>query len=227
MNNPARLAAGGIAFVGNVDFLVSNLFYTFAPIHHLLHCYMNKNTKETLLYNDGTGTPVDVFLDPENDTAWLTRQQIAQLFDRDVKTIGKHINNALKEELSGLSTVANFATVQCEGNRQVERMIEHYNLDMIISVGYRVKSSRGIQFRKWVSRVLKEYLLKGYAVHRPVTKQELDEVKAELEKQIENLEVITDVQYNELYEALTKLLERKQVAETRRPIGFLRQRDNG
>jgi hypothetical protein len=133
----------------------------------------------------------------------------------------------LKEELFGLSTVANFATVQLEGSRQVERKIEHYNLDMVISVGYRVKSNRGIQFRKWASRVLKEYLLKGYAIHRPVTKQELDAVKAELEKQIENLEVITDVQYNELYEALTKLLERKQITENRRPIGFLRQRDNG
>ncbi|MDR2448841.1 MAG: virulence RhuM family protein [Prevotellaceae bacterium] len=188
---------------------------------------MDKNTKEILHYNDGRGEPVSVFLDLENDTVWLTRQQIAQLFDRDVKTIGKHINNASNEELFGLSTVAKFATVQLEGNRQVERTLEHYNLDMVISVGYRVKSARGIQFRKWASRVLKEYLLKGYAIHRPVTKQELDVVRAELEKQIENLEVITDVQYNELYEALTKLLERKQITENRRPIGFLRQRDNG
>jgi hypothetical protein len=104
-------------------------------------------------------------------------------------------------------------------------MVEYFNLDMIISVGYRIKSQRGIQFRKWANRVLKEYLLKGYAIRRPVTKQELDEVKAGLEKQIENLEVITDVQYGELYEALTKLLERKQATETRRPIGFLRNRD--
>jgi hypothetical protein len=184
-----------------------------------------KKNKDVLLYNDGTGAPVDVFLDLENDTVWLNRQQMAQLFDRDVKTIGKHINNALKEELFGLSTVAKFATVQIEGVRQVERTIEHYNLDMVMSVGYRVKSPRGIQFRKWASKVLKEYLLRGYAIHRPVTKQELDEVKAELEKQIENLEVITDVQCSELYEALTKLLERKQVTETRRPIGFLRNRD--
>jgi hypothetical protein len=188
---------------------------------------MNEKTKEVLLYHDGAVAPVDVFLDLESDTVWLNRQQMAQLFDRDVKTIGKHINNALKEELCGLSTVAKFATVQIEGGKQVERTIEHYNLDMIISVGYRIKSQRGIQFRKWANRVLKEYLLKGYAIHRPVTRQELDEVKTELEKQIENLEVITDVQYNELYEALIKLLERKQVAEPRRPIGFLRQRDNG
>jgi hypothetical protein len=185
---------------------------------------MDKHIKEILLYNDGTGVPVDVFLDVERDTVWLNRQQMAQLFDRDVKTIGKHINNALKEELCNIPVVANFATTAADGKTY---KVAYFNLDMIISVGYRVKSSRGIQFRKWASRVLKEYLLKGYAIHRPVTKQELDEVKAELEKQIENLEVITDVQYGELYEALTKLLERKQTTEPRRPIGFLRNRDKG
>ena len=85
------------------------------------------------------------------DTVWLNRNQMAELFGRDVKTIGKHINNALKEELDN-STVANFATVQNEGGRDVERNIEYYNLDMIISVGYRVKSQRGIEFRRWAKR---------------------------------------------------------------------------
>ena len=95
---------------------------------------------------------------------WLTRAQMADLFYRDVKTIGKHINNALKEELDN-STVAKFATVQTEGGRTVERQVEHYNLDMIISVGYRVKSVRGVQFRKWANNVLREYIIKGYAVN--------------------------------------------------------------
>ena len=95
---------------------------------------------------------------------WLTRAQMADLFDRDVKTIGKHINNTLKEELDN-STVAKFATVQTEGGRTVERQVEHYNLDMIISVGYRVKSVRGVQFRKWANNVLREYIIKGYAVN--------------------------------------------------------------
>ena len=81
------------------------------------------------------------------------------MFNRDVKTIGKHINNALKEELAGLATVANFATVQKEGERTVTRHVEYYNLDMILSVGYRVKSNRGIEFRRWANSVLKEYLL--------------------------------------------------------------------
>ena len=95
------------------------------------------------------------------DTVWLNRNQMADLFGRDVKTIGKHINNALKEELDN-STVANFATVQNEGGRDVERNIEYYNLDMIISVGYRVKSQRGIEFRRWANKVLKDYIIKFY-----------------------------------------------------------------
>ena len=100
----------------------------------------------------------------KDETVWLNREQLAELFDRDVKTIGKHINNALKEELDN-STVANFATVQKEGNRNITRNIEYYNLDMIISVGYRVKSKNGIVFRKWANKIIKDYLIKGYAVN--------------------------------------------------------------
>lgn len=86
----------------------------------------------------------------EGETVWLNRNQMSDLFDRDIKTIGKHINNALKEELSvDNSTVAKFATVQIEGEREVERNIEYYSLDVIISVGYRVKSKRGVEFRRW------------------------------------------------------------------------------
>ena len=100
----------------------------------------------------------------DKGNVWLNRQQMAELFGRDVKTIGKHINNALKEELDN-STVAKFATVQLEGDREVERTIEHYSLDMIISVGYRVKSKRGIEFRRWANDVLKQYIMKGYAIN--------------------------------------------------------------
>ena len=101
----------------------------------------------------------------KDETVWLNREQIAKLFNRDIKTIGKHINNALLEELD-YSTVAKFATVQKEGNRDVTRELEYYNLDMIISVGYRVKSKQGIVFRKWATNVLKNYLLKGYAINQ-------------------------------------------------------------
>ncbi|MFS1772271.1 RhuM family protein [Prevotella histicola] len=110
-------------------------------------------------------TTIDVRL--ENETVWLNRNQIATLFDRDVKTIGKHINNALKEELEGEVVVAKFATTTqhgaLEGKTQTH-MTDYYNLEMITSVGYRVKSKRGIEFCRWANTVLKEYLVKGYAV---------------------------------------------------------------
>ena len=97
-------------------------------------------------------------------SVWLNREQIAELFGRDIKTIGKHISNALKEEVDE-STVAKFATVQKEGGSSVKRNIEHYNLDMILSIGYRVKSKRGIEFRRWSNRVLKQYIIDGYAIN--------------------------------------------------------------
>ena len=100
------------------------------------------------------------------DTVWLNRNQIAVLFGRDVKTVGKHINNALEEELKNMATVANFAIVQNEGGRLVKRSVEFYNLDMILLVRYRVKSSQGVLFRQWANKVLKEYLLKGYSINQ-------------------------------------------------------------
>ena len=102
----------------------------------------------------------------KDETVWLNTEQMSKLFDRDYKTIRKHINNALREELSDESVVAKFATVQKEGNRQITRNIDYYNLDMIISVGYRVKSKNGIIFRKWANKVLKDYLIKGYSINQ-------------------------------------------------------------
>ncbi len=105
----------------------------------------------------------------KDESVWLNREQLAMLFDRDIKTIGKHINNALKEELSDEVVVAKFATTTqhgaIEGKNQTH-MVDYYNLDMIISVGYRVKSQNGVIFRKWANKVLKDYLLKGYAVNQ-------------------------------------------------------------
>ncbi len=127
---------------------------------------------EIILYQSkGLATRIEVQI--ENDTVWLNRQQISSLFDRDVKTIGKHINNVFKEgELEKISTVANFATVQNEGGRNIERQIEHYNLDVIISVGYRVKSKQGTQFRIWANKILKDYLLKGYSLNNRMNRIE-------------------------------------------------------
>ena len=108
---------------------------------------------------------LDVAVDVGKDEIWLNRSQMSLLFDRDVKTIGKYIANALKEELenSPKPTVAKFATVQKEGNREVERQVEYYNLDVIISVGYRVKSQRGVEFRRWATDVLRRYIVEGRA----------------------------------------------------------------
>lgn len=127
---------------------------------------------EIVIYQaDRLATSIDVRI--EEETVWLNSQQISLLFNRDVKTIGKHINNVfLEEELEKNPTVANFATVQNEGGRIVERVIEYYNLDVIISVGYRVKSKQGTQFRIWANKVLKDYLLKGYALNQRINRIE-------------------------------------------------------
>ena len=122
-----------------------------------------KEKSEILLFED---EEVKLEVNLKDETVWLNRHQLSELFDRDIKTIGKHINNALNEELKDIPTVANFATVQKEGNRNVTREIDYYNLDMIISVGYRVKSKNGVIFRKWANKILKDYLIKGYSVNQ-------------------------------------------------------------
>ena len=125
---------------------------------------------EIILYQPDNSIELEVRMEAE--TVWLNRQQMALLFNRDVKTIGKHINNALAEELQGFPTVAKFATVQKEGERVVTRNVEYYSLDMVLSVGYRVKSQRGIEFRQWANKVLKDYLLRGYAVNQRIERLE-------------------------------------------------------
>mgnify|MGYP000962339873 FL=1 len=117
-------------------------------------------SNEVIIYKNGElELPVEVT--PDKETVWLNRNQLAVLFDRDVKTIGKHINNALKEELDS-SVVAKFATTASDGKTY---KVEYYNLDMIISVGYRVKSARGVEFRRWANKILKDYIVQGYAVN--------------------------------------------------------------
>ena len=117
-----------------------------------------------LMYTTEDGiTKVEVTFD--NDTEWLSLDQIAELFQKNKSTISRHIKNIFSEgELLAEATVAKFATVQKEGNRTVERQIDFYNLDVIISVGYRVKSLRGTQFRIWATNILKEYMKKGFAL---------------------------------------------------------------
>ena len=121
---------------------------------------MNKN-EIVLFETEDNEIRLEVPVTEEN--VWLNRQQMAELFDRDIKTIGKHINSALQEELD-FSTVAKFATVQNEGGRKVTRKIEYYNLDVIISVGYRVKSKRIVEFRRWTSVICINVCVEAQAV---------------------------------------------------------------
>ena len=132
---------------------------------------MSENNTELIIYQTEDGrTKIDVHM--ENETVWLSLEQMSELFQRDKSTISRHIKNVFADgELLEEATVANFATVQMEGNREITRNITHYNLDVIISVGYRVKSLRGTQFRIWANSVLREYLIKGFAMNDDLLKQ--------------------------------------------------------
>jgi len=121
---------------------------------------------EIKIYNTPEGnTSIEVKL--EKETVWLSQKQMAELFDKDSDTIGFHLRNIYKsEELEEISTTEKYSVVRQEGKRKVKRQIKYYNLDAIISVGYRVNSKRGILFRKWATQLLKDYLIKGYAINQ-------------------------------------------------------------
>ena len=124
--------------------------------------------KSEIVLFETADNEVSLQVQMQDETVWLTRNQMAELFDRDVKTIGKHINNAIREELAGQVVVAKFATTTQHGaipGKTQTHMTDYYNLDVIISVGYRVKSQRGVEFRRWANAVLKDYILRGYAVN--------------------------------------------------------------
>lgn len=177
-----------------------------------------KREKEIVIF-ETEDKQVKLPVNVENETVWLNRNQIAKLFDRDVKTIGKHINNALKEELNNVeSTVAKFATVQMEGEREVERKVEFYNLDVIISVGYRVKSKRGVEFRRWANSVLKQYILKGYAVNDNRIKQlgEVIRIMKRTEDDLDSKQVLSVI---EKYSNALDLLDSYDHQNMTRPKG--------
>ena len=137
--------------------------------------FMEQN--QIVIYQTEDGqTQIDVRL--ENDTVWLTQAQMAELFQTDRTSIVRHVNNIYKvEELDKESTCAKIAQVQIEGKRAVRRVVPFYNLDMIISVGYRVNSKRGVKFRQWANRILKDYLVKGYAINEHIRKEQIGELR--------------------------------------------------
>lgn len=181
----------------------------------------NYEMKNEIVLYQSNELPERIEVRIEEDTVWLNRQQLADLFGRDIKTIGKHINNVFTEgELIKDSTVANFATVQNEGERRVERQIEYYNLDVIISVGYRVKSKQGTHFRIWATNVLRDYLLKGYALNQRMNRVEthvenlaekLNTISLQIQSgEIPNQGVFFDGQVFDAYELASKIIRSAQ-----------------
>lgn len=151
----------------------------------------------------------------KNDSVWLNRNQMAELFDRDVKTIGKHVNSAIREELAGLPVVAKFATTAADGKTY---MVDYYDLDVIISVGYRVKSQRGVEFRKWANRVLRQYIMEGYAVnHNRIL--ELGEVIRIMKRTQKSLDAQQVLAVIERYSTALDLLDDYDHQTMRRPKG--------
>lgn len=151
----------------------------------------------------------------KNDSVWLNRNQMAELFDRDVKTIGKHVNNAIREELAGLPVVAKFATTAADGKTY---MVDYYDLDVIISVGYRVKSQRGVEFRKWANSVLRQYIMEGYAVnHNRI--MELGEVIRIMKRTQKSLDAQQVLAVIERYSTALDLLDDYDHQTMRRPKG--------
>ena len=150
-------------------------------------------------------TQIDVRL--ENDTVWLSQAQMAELFQTDRTSIVRHINNIYKvDELDKESTCANFAQVQIEGHREVRRVIPLFNLDMIISVGYRVNSKRGIKFRQWANTILKNYLIKGYAVSERLRREQVGELRqlvGMLGRTIQNKQILSTDESQALFDVVT------------------------
>ena len=168
---------------------------------------MDLNNQIIIYQTEDGQTQIDVRM--ENDMIWLTRQQIAVLFGRDYKTISKHINNALKEELADSVVVAKIAnTTQhgaIEGKTQTHE-IDYFNLEVITSVGYRVKSKRGVQFRQWANNVLKQYLIKGYAINERMRKEQIGELRqlvGMLGRTIQSQPLLSNDETNALFEVVT------------------------
>lgn len=165
---------------------------------------MDTDNKFIIYQTEDGQTQIDVRL--ESETVWLTQAQMAELFETDRTSIVRHINNIYKvEELDRESTCAKIAQVQVEGKRNVKRNIPYFNLDMIISVGYRVNSKRGVKFRQWANSVLKQYLVKGYAVNERIHKEQIGELRqlvGMLGRTIQNQPVLSTDETNALFDVV-------------------------
>lgn len=166
---------------------------------------MNLNNQIIIYQTEDGQTQIDVRM--ENETVWLTQAQMAELFEKTPQNITMHIGNAYKEgELEKESTCKEYLQVQQEGKRKVSRMVKYYDLDVIISVGYRVKSKRGTAFRIWARKVLKQYLVKGYAVNERLRKEQIGELRqlvCMLGRTIQSQPLLSNDETNALFEVVT------------------------
>ena len=167
---------------------------------------MENINDKIIIYQTDDGT-INLEVKMDKDTVWLTQAQMVELFQTTKQNVSLHVNNVYKEcELEEKSTVKEYLTVQNEGKRSVRRMVKYYNLDVIISVGYRVKSQRGTQFRIWANRVLKDYLVKGYAVNERIHKEQIGELRqlvGMLGRTIQNQPLLSTDETNALFDVVT------------------------
>ena len=166
---------------------------------------MDSNNQIIIYQTEDGQTQVDVRI--ENETVWLTQAQMVELFQTTKQNVSLHVGNVFKEgELEQKSTVKEYLTVQKEGERKVTRKVKYYNLDVIISVGYRVKSKRGTAFRIWANNILKQYLVKGYAVNERIRKEQIGELRqlvGMLGRTIQNQPLLSNDETNALFEVVT------------------------
>lgn len=166
---------------------------------------MDSNNQIVIYQSEDGQTQVDVRL--ENETVWLTQAQMVELFQTTKQNVSLHVGNVFKEgELEEKSTVKEYLTVQKEGERKVSRKVKYYNLDVIISVGYRVKSKRGTGFRIWANNVLKQYLIKGYAVNERMRKEQIGELRqlvGMLGRTIQNQPLLSNDETDALFKVVT------------------------
>ena len=166
---------------------------------------MHSNNQIVIYLSEDGQTQVDVRL--ENETVWLTQAQMVELFQTTKQNVSLHVGNVFREgELEQESTVKEYLTVQKEGERKVSRKVKYYNLDVIISVGYRVKSKRGTAFRIWANKVLKQYLIKGYAVNERMRKEQIGELRqlvGMLGRTIQNQPLLSNDETDALFKVVT------------------------
>jgi hypothetical protein len=183
---------------------------------------MNNLISNTIPYIDSTGKPIDVVLDAKNETIWITQEGMSEIFHVKVQTISYHLKNIF---LSGELPENQVTQIKFEKlDNQAIKKPTYYNLDAIISVGYRVNSAQATQFRIWATSVLREHLLRGYTIKQPASMEQLQELRDELDEVLEHqskMDAFVYEEFGKVYELLTEIIKQKKIEDKpRRRIGF-------